>query len=492
MADAYQRRPYVEPQWRLGDLMRQRGARTAAAILESGDRSAQLWSNLGNIIANTTTGIAQERAQAPYRQMQLENTQLENQARKAEAAGSQASQQIQGEALRQDPETGVWSYDRNYLANAFKQAGIADRLPSVLEGLDAFDASARSVQAAKRDGLAGLAYGVTQLGNTPEAFNQAIELAVKNGFITRAEVGPMLQQVGDDPRRIAQVVRAIASSSPTFAAKLGPKEPKLHNVPAGATVLDVNNPQAGPVFTAPARPDAPPAVGSFEDFVTTKYGPRPTPDQIAEGRKIYQQADDRPRGPAQLTPNAETLMINRWVNQWTAASKPVRELERQVNIMDEALKAARSGDLAQGGQAILVTFQKILDPTSVVRESEFDRSREGQSLMQRAQGALERLTQGGPGVPIGELEKYAALARQIAQAQGGSRLQAQRERIGRNADRYNIPRDLIFEDQPSAAPAVVATPTGAGPVTVQTPDGQSFTFPNQAQADQFKRRAGIP
>lgn len=37
----------------------------------------------------------------------------------------------------------------------------------------------------------------------------------------------------------------------------------------------------------PPAPPAPPNIGSFEDYVTTKYGPRPTPTQIEQARRTY-------------------------------------------------------------------------------------------------------------------------------------------------------------------------------------------------------------
>jgi hypothetical protein len=470
----YTPRPFVrqsyEPNLRFGDMLRRRGDVIAQGELQRGDASAQLWSNLGQTIAGTVGTIMQERENAPIRemrQMQLENAQLENQARKGEAHAAGVSSAIQGDALKKGDD-GVWTYDRDFLTQQFQANGLSDRLPGVFEGLDAFDKSARSVVEAKREGLAGLAYGVTQLGNTPAAFNQAIELALKNGFITRQEVGPLIQRVGDDPAKIGEVVSMIAAQSQTFAAKLAPKTPNLHNVPAGSTVIDQNNLAAGAVFTAPSAEPKGPAVGSFEDFIVRQYGANPTPEQITAGRKVYQQADDRPiivRGPGGLTQNAESQVINRLSNQWTETNKTAVALDQQVRIMDAGLAAARAGDLAQGGQTVLVTFQKILDPNSVVRESEFDRSREGQALMDRARGAFERLTKGGPGVPIAELEKYAALAKQIASAQRNSRTGAIKERLGKNADRYNIPRELIFEAEggaPVVAPAAAATSGGSG------------------------------
>jgi hypothetical protein len=150
-----------------------------------------------------------------------------------------------------------------------------------------------------------------------------------------------------------------------------------------------------------------------------------------------------------LSPTAESNIINRLSNQWMTASKPVRELDRAVSLMDTGIKAAEEGNLAQGAQAVLVTFQKILDPTSVVRETEYARSAEGLALLSRIQGAYERLASGGAGVPVSELKKFASLARQMADAQRSS-VKAIQERIGKTADRYNIPRELVTDSATSA------------------------------------------
>jgi len=150
--------------------------------------------------------------------------------------------------------------------------------------------------------------------------------------------------------------------------------------------------------------------------------------------------------------------------------------------MDAGMAAARRGDLAQGAQTVLVTFQKILDPPSVVRESEYMRSAAGQSLLNRIQGYVEQLQKGGAGISIKELEKFYALAKEAATAQQGGYLTAEKERIGRNADRYKIPRELVFES---------IIPAASGPFIVTDPNGGVHTFDTQAQADEFKRRAGI-
>ena len=141
------------------------------------------------------------------------------------------------------------------------------------------------------------------------------------------------------------------------------------------------------------------------------------------------------------------------------------EIERQFNIMrtglrslkedglelldfdrmggDQTIEFGDDGFMIPGGirhtsanagsQAILVTFQKILDPDSVVRESEYARSKQGVSLMDRIRGEWMRMTQGGAGVPVNELEGFVALASQwVAESRASaSRIKSMTDDVAR-------------------------------------------------------------
>jgi hypothetical protein len=48
-------------------------------------------------------------------------------------------------------------------------------------------------------------------------------------------------------------------------------------------------------------------------------------------------------------------------------------------------------------------------------------------------------------VPVAQLEKFARLAKEMTKGQMGY-MNATKERIGKVADRYNIPRELIMEN----------------------------------------------
>jgi hypothetical protein len=161
----------------------------------------------------------------------------------------------------------------------------------------------------------------------------------------------------------------------------------------------------------------------------------------------------------QLTGSQRVTASRGLMKDYQAATKPARELERQLTIMEQGLDAAKRGDMNAGSQAVLITFQKILDPTSVVRESEYARSQQGLSVLGQIQGLVPRLAQGGPGVPVQELEKFANLARQITAAM-------KQEAATKTADYRAIAEanglDLSFGEgdaTPAPAPAPGAKPS---------------------------------
>jgi hypothetical protein len=172
-----------------------------------------------------------------------------------------------------------------------------------------------------------------------------------------------------------------------------------------------------------------------------------------------------------LTQTAEATMIGRLANDWTKANASTKEIDRQVRIMDAGLSRFDK-DPNGASQAVLVTFQKILDPESVVRESEYARSSEGISAIQRIEGWMERISKGGAGVPKEQLREMAATAKLFQQAtkQGAEGV---RRRLTATAERYNIPPEMVF-DSVSSNPAAV----NVGTVKMQAPDGTIKDVPS--------------
>lgn len=161
-------------------------------------------------------------------------------------------------------------------------------------------------------------------------------------------------------------------------------------------------------------------------------------------QKAVGTADDRPRplGPSDYQ---QFGMGERLATAWTKANASVKEMDRQLRIMQTGLQRFRRGDKNGGSQAVLVTFQKILDPTSVVRESEYARTTDGQALLDRIEGYMTRLAQGGANLTDREMAAMVATAAQMFEGMRAWNA-GTRARIERVAKQNGIPLENVFDD----------------------------------------------
>jgi len=93
-------------------------------------------------------------------------------------------------------------------------------------------------------------------------------------------------------------------------------------------------------------------------------------------------------------------------------------------------------------QAIITSFNKILDPTSVVRESEYDRTSAGQSLLQRLEGKVNNIAQGGAGVTDATLKEAAEIAKEYLKNSQASVL-AENQRAVAMANQFGLNSDFV-------------------------------------------------
>lgn len=98
---------------------------------------------------------------------------------------------------------------------------------------------------------------------------------------------------------------------------------------------------------------------------------------------------------------AETALRKEFQSQ--PEVKQYIDLKRSYNSLESAYEEAKKknasvGSKAAADQALVTLFNKMLDPTSVVREGEYARSFQGQSALARAAGYVEQITQGGAGL----------------------------------------------------------------------------------------------
>lgn len=76
--------------------------------------------------------------------------------------------------------------------------------------------------------------------------------------------------------------------------------------------------------------------------------------------------------------------------------KEYREIENKFNVMDKAYEESKkSGNFVAIDQALITLYNKMTDPTSVVRESEYVRTPQDMAAMNRVKAAVARVGKGG-------------------------------------------------------------------------------------------------
>lgn len=101
--------------------------------------------------------------------------------------------------------------------------------------------------------------------------------------------------------------------------------------------------------------------------------------------------------------------------------KDYQVIKSQVESMDALLNKIKPGEKQSAlalDQGLITLFNKVSDPTSVVRESEYSRTPENLSLANRFNGAIKKLEQGGAGLTQQDRESLVFGAKVIADSRG--------------------------------------------------------------------------
>lgn len=101
--------------------------------------------------------------------------------------------------------------------------------------------------------------------------------------------------------------------------------------------------------------------------------------------------------------------------------KEYTTVNTQVRSMDSLLKRAKEGNVQNKlalDQALITMFNKLTDPNSVVRESEYARTPQNLPLANAFSGALEKLEKGGAGITDKDREALVWGAKVIANERG--------------------------------------------------------------------------
>ena len=167
-------------------------------------------------------------------------------------------------------------------------------------------------------------------------------------------------------------------------------------------------------------------------------------------------------------------MTRQLSDDWMKTVRPVQSLLAQADRMDIGFEMAQNGELLAGSQAILIAFNKMLDPSSVVRESEYARSATGQSALETMRGFVDKLAAGGAGVTLKELESYRRFGEMVVKSTLESTVGPERRRVQRLAEYAGVDQNLIFTGRfaPDCRAAGCAPRfTGAGRYTAEHADG---------------------
>jgi len=145
-----------------------------------------------------------------------------------------------------------------------------------------------------------------------------------------------------------------------------------------------------------------------------------------------------------------------------------REMVRQANLIKSSYQnILAGGDRSLNTQAIIISFSKILDPTSVVRESEYDRTAEGQSLINRLQGKYDNIIAGGAGVTEQTLKEASDIAETYLTNSQKS-IDQENQRAVAMANQFGLNSDFVTNTYTGNQGGGTIIETKVGPLNLST------------------------
>jgi hypothetical protein len=171
-----------------------------------------------------------------------------------------------------------------------------------------------------------------------------------------------------------------------------------------------------------------------------------TPEQraltIAQTRKALAEA--QASGQLQPSDKARLALDVRKSFQADKRTKDFRELSRSAKGIAAAVKrAGESGVRGPSDQVIGTMFQKMLDPDSVVRESEFARIVLGQSWLNRLRGKVDAAVEGGIGLTPQERQEVLHLT-EVLLHEAQKEFNSTYDEFNTIADQLGLDKKVLF------------------------------------------------
>jgi hypothetical protein len=199
-------------------------------------------------------------------------------------------------------------------------------------------------------------------------------------------------------------------------------------------------------------PERSPALKEYEDAkaqgYTGTFGQYQTEDA---NRK-------RPVVNVQAGQNANNNLAMKLADDYTRDAK---DYTTQNGAMRRIVASAKDPSAA-GDMAMLYGYMKLLDPNSVVRESEFATAAQSGSLPQQIQGAATKLLNGQRLTPEQRADFVKRAQMLYGEAQGTNA--TVRKSYEQRAKKFGVDPSLVFTDIDEPAPKTT------GPATNETPE----------------------
>jgi hypothetical protein len=180
----------------------------------------------------------------------------------------------------------------------------------------------------------------------------------------------------------------------------------------------------------------------------------------AEAAKLKAETDALAKKPA-VSETEKADLAERWNKTYYTRSGNHREASMAYSNITEAGKAGSGA----GDVALITSFMKMLDPGSVVRETEFATARDTNGLYESLQSSLSKAQTGELLTPAAR-QNYLDLANKYMAA-ANKRDEAIRADIRPSIVAVGIPEELVFGVSAQGTP-IVATATP--PAAVTQPD----------------------
>jgi hypothetical protein len=135
------------------------------------------------------------------------------------------------------------------------------------------------------------------------------------------------------------------------------------------------------------------------------------------------------RGPTEYQLMSASTNLRKEFNNRPEVKEYNQTMPKIASIDKALVEAQKSGNKVAADQALITLFNKMTDPNSVVRESEYARTPENLSFINKMQGKIAKLSTGGAGLTNADRQAIVNMAKQMQVAY--------QEVFDRTADEYS-------------------------------------------------------